>query len=509
VSGAPAAADIDALAARAMEGFSVPGMAIAVVKDGATVFARGYGMRAAGKPERVDENTLFAIGSNTKAFTAAALAMLVDEGALTWDDKVIDHLPGFRLHDPYVTRELTVRDLLTHRSGLGLGAGDLMIFPHTDFTREEIVRNLRFLKPASSFRSAYAYDNLLYIVAGQVVAAAAGETWEAFVQARILDRLHMDCAVDLAHLPAGPNIAAPHVLIDGSLREIAPDINTGPGPAGSIWCGARGMAVWMALQLAGGAAADGARLFSEARGKEMWTPQTVIAELPPTAAMTRTHLRAYGLGWMVEDYLGALRVWHTGGLIGMVSYVSLVPEKGLGVVVLTNQQSPGGMASVMHSLLDAHLGAPPRDWVEWWIEEEARTAAKQAAAVSAAEGRARKAGGRAAMPLDAYVGVYRDPWRGDAAVTREGGALRLTFSRTSAMAGALVAQGGNVFLARWDDRTLNADALVNFGANFEGAICAMTMKAVSPTTDFSFDFHDLDFTRVEPVVTPLPVGEGI
>ncbi|MEO8926984.1 MAG: serine hydrolase domain-containing protein, partial [Caulobacteraceae bacterium] len=318
-------ADIDQLAARVQQTFAVPGLAIAIVKDGRTVFAKGYGVPKVGAPGAVGAETLFGIGSNTKAFTVAALAMLVDQGKLAWDDKVIDHLPDFRLYDPYVTREFTVRDLLTHRSGLGLGAGDLMIFPHTDFTREEVVHNLRFLKPATSFRSTFAYDNLLYIVAGQLVPAIAKVSWEDFVQTRILDRLGTGCAVDLAHAARNPDIAAPHVLTAGKPTAIAPDTGTALDPAGSIQCSAAGMAKWMALQLADGCTADGHALFSAARHAEMWSPQTILP-LSPTAVMTATHFRDYGLGWSLEDYHGALRVWHTGGLVGMVSYVSLLPE---------------------------------------------------------------------------------------------------------------------------------------------------------------------------------------
>lgn len=487
--------DIDQLAARVQQTFAVPGLAIAIVKDGRTVFAKGYGVRAVGEAGKIDDNTLFEIGSNTKAFTTAALAMLVDEGKLGWDDKVIDRLPGFRLYDPYVTREFTVRDLLTHRSGLGLGAGDLMFVPHTNFTRAEIIHNLRYLKPVSSFRSTYAYDNLLYMVAGEIVPAITGQSWEDFVQTRVLDPLATGCAADLAHASGNPNIAAPHVLIMGAPVEIAPETNTALDPAGGIECGVRGMAAWMLLQLDGGRAVGGARLFSQDRHQEMWSPQTVIPSLPPTAAMTATHLRDYGLGWSLEDYEGVERVWHTGGLVGMVSYVSLIPERRLGIVVLANQQSGGAISAVMQDLLDAFLGVPPRDWIAYWSTREKDAAAKDDAAQSGAEARIKEAGGRANLPLGAYVGVYRDPWRGEATVSRAGEGLRLTFSRTAGMQGDLRPYSGDVFVVRWDDRTLKADALVRFRTDFTGAVDGMTMKALSPTTDFSFDFQDLDFTR--------------
>ncbi|MGI9168713.1 MAG: serine hydrolase [Caulobacteraceae bacterium] len=495
--------DIDALAARVQRAFAVPGLAIAIVKDGRTVFAKGYGVREVGAPGAVGPDTLFGIGSNTKAFTVAALAMLVDEGRLGWDDRVIDHLSAFRLYDPWVTREFTVRDLLTHRSGLGLGAGDLMIFPRTDFTRVEIVHNLRFLKPVTSFRSTFAYDNLLYIVAGQLIPAVTGQSWEDFVQTRILDRLGSGCAVNLARARGNPDIAAPHVLTAGKPAAVAPDPGQALDPAGSIQCGARGMAKWMALQLADGRAADATALFSQSQHRAMWTPQTIEPASPATSAMTRTHFRAYGLGWSLEDYQGFERVWHTGGLIGMVSYVSLLPEQHVGVAVLTNQQSGGAIASLTQTLTDRFVGAPSRDWVAYYSGKEAQSD-REAAAAERAAAEPGAAAGHASRPLETYVGAYRDPWRGEATVRRLGDRLRLTFSRTGAMRGDLTPQKDDLFIVRWDDRSLNADAWVRFGADFTGGVNGMTLKAISPATDFSFDFQDLDFTRAD----PAPVSAG-
>ena len=251
------AADIDKLVARAQQVFTVPGVSVAIVQDGQVLFAKGYGVRANGKPGAVDADTLFGIGSNTKAFTVAALVMLVDEGKLHWDDKVIDLMPQVRLYDPYVTRELTVRDILTHRSGLGLGSGDLMLFPPSDFTRSEIIHNLRYFPPASSFRSKFAYDNLLYIVAGELVPTVTGVSWETFVQTRILDRLGTGCAATLNLASGNRNVALPHVMVADKLTVVTPDPSTAYDPAGSIQCNAEGMAAWMALQLADGRFKDG------------------------------------------------------------------------------------------------------------------------------------------------------------------------------------------------------------------------------------------------------------
>ncbi len=488
--------DIDRLVERVQKTFTVPGVSVAIVKDGQVLFAKGYGVRAVGKPDLVDADTLFGIGSNTKAFTVAALGMLVDQGKLKWDDKVIDLVPGFRLYDPYVTRELTVRDILTHRSGLGLGSGDLMLFPPSDFTRAEIIHNLRYFAPASSFRSKYAYDNLLYILAGDLVPTITGVSWEDFVQTKILDRLPGGCAATVSRIK-GADVAMPHVLVDGKLVETPQDRSTAFDPAGSIQCSAKGMAAWANLQLADGKFPDGEALFSSARHKEMWTPQTILP-VPDTGALTGTKFRNYGLGWQLEDYDGYERVTHTGGLIGMVSYVSLIPEQKLGVIVLTNQQNGAAMSSITQTLLDDFLlGKPSRDWVAWWQDRADQGAKKVAEIEAAADAAVRASGGHAARPLDAYVGTYHDAWRGDAEVRKSGDKLRLVFSRTKGMQGDLQPMKGDVFAVRWDDRTLKADALVNFRAGFDGAVSGMTMAPLSPAVDFSFDYQDLDFTRTK------------
>src|SRR5580698_10032064 len=253
---------IDATVARAMKAFQVPGMAVGIVKDGKLIYAKGYGVRELGKAAPVDIDTLFQIGSNTKAFTAAALAILVDEHKIRWDDKVIDYIPEFRLYDPYVTRELTLRDLLSHRSGLGTGAGELMFYPNTDFSRAEMIRGLRYLKPVSSFRSQYAYDNLLYMVAGTVVATVTGETWDDFVSQRILQPLRMTgCVTSYRRIAAGSNIVTPHVMSEGKLTAIKPIEFTAIAPAGAISCNVSGMAKWLQTQLNAGKSNDGGQIF--------------------------------------------------------------------------------------------------------------------------------------------------------------------------------------------------------------------------------------------------------
>lgn len=487
--------DINETANRALAAFQVPGMAIGIVKDGKLIFARGYGVREVGKPERVDPNTLFQIGSNTKAFTSAALAILVDEGKVAWDDKVIDYLPEFRLYDPYVTREITIRDLLTHRSGLGTGAGDLMFYPATDMTRAEVIRGLRYLKPASSFRSRYAYDNLLYMVAGQIIPKITGKSWEEFVETRILAPLQMQpCAASFTRITDRRNLATPHVVIDGTARAIPVVKMDVIGPAGTINCNINGMSKWIETQLAGGVKPNGERLFSSDRSVEMWAMNTIMPVGSLKDGLYRTNFSGYALGWTVSDMLGRKSVAHTGAVSGGTTWITMVPELNLGVLVFTNEGSGIAMEAVGNRILDAYLGAPKRDWI---AIAQAYVAQHKGVSDEAVEAVAKRLSSRPKplLPLDEYAGRYTDLWRGGAEVRRDGNRLILKFSRTSQLEGELLAYEGNTFVVRWNDRSLDADAFVRFEQGFDGRINGITMRPISPSTDFSFDFQDLDLRR--------------
>jgi CubicO group peptidase (beta-lactamase class C family) len=490
-----APAKIDRTVERAMREFTVPGMAVGIVKDGKLIYAKGYGVRSVDRPERVDADTLFQIGSNTKAFTTAALAILVDEGKLDWDDKVIDHLPQFRLYDPYVTREFTIRDLLTHRSGLGPGAGDLMFYPETDFTRAEIVQGLRHLKPVSSFRARFDYDNVLYLVAGEIIPAVTGTSWEDFIAQRIFAPLQMQaCAVNFKGIRDRGDVASPHVVKDSKAVAISVDTPSTIGPAGTINCSINGMARWLQTQLAAGRTPDGKQLFSAERSQEMWTLTTVMPLDPGSAALFGAHFLGYGLGWALWDSHGRKRVFHNGGVTGTVTSVTLIPELSLGVLVFANQQSVYAMEAVGNQIVDAYLGASKRDWVDLLAPlAQQATAAGQAAEEEAAKVVA--SAGQPTLPLAVYAGQYNDAWRGDATVRVEQGKLVLKISRTDGLEGPLVPYSGNIFIVRWNDRGLNADAYVHFEQGFGRNIEGMRMQAVS-TTDRSFDFQDLNFRRM-------------
>ncbi|MFC3052330.1 serine hydrolase [Kordiimonas pumila] len=488
---------IDNTVARAMAAFQVPGMAVGIVKDGKLVFAKGYGVREDGKSDQVNADTIFQIGSNTKAFTAAALAILVDEGKLRWDDKVIDHLPQFKMYDSYVTQEFTVRDLLTHRSGLGKGAGDLMFFPATDMSRDEIMHGLRYLKPVSSFRDKYDYDNLLYMVAGQIIPAVTGQSWEDFITERIFKPLQMsDCSARYDLITNKGNVAAPHVVIDSKVHVVPVMDMRAIGPAGTINCNITGMSKWLEAQIGHGETLNGKQLFSAARSAEMWDVVTPTPKTPLLETMYGTHFSGYGLGWNLSDAHGQMRVHHTGGVLGTVTWVSIVPDLGLGVLVFTNQQNGAAMESVGGQILDAYLGQEGRDWVGIAQAMMAQRAAN-AAEVETEAAKVTERAGLPTLPLSSYAGTYTDAWRGDATVKLQGDKLILKFSRTKNLEGPLTPYSGNIFIVRWKDRSLDADAYVRFEQGFDGKAVGMTMRAVSPATDFSFDFQDLDFRKVE------------
>ncbi len=363
----PVPADLDDWVGRSMRTFDVPGLSLAVVKDGKVLAAKGYGVRKLGEATQVDQDTLFGIGSNTKAFTTACLAMLVDEGKVAWDGPVRQYLPDFQMYDPYVSHEMTVRDLLTHRSGMGLGQGDLLFYPPTTYTRAEIIHKLRYMKPASSFRSRFAYDNLLYMAAGQVIPAVTGTSWDDFVRQRIFLPLGMtNSNVSIDSFKSGDNIAYPHSNIDGKLQVIPFVSIDNAAPAGSINSSAADMARWMLLQLNRGKLLDReGRLFSEKQSREMWSSQTIlpVSEPPPSLAALKANFSNYALGWNVRDYHGRKLVAHTGGLPGFVSRVMMVPEQNLGVVILTNAEQGGAFDSILYHVLDHYLQLPPADWI--------------------------------------------------------------------------------------------------------------------------------------------------
>jgi CubicO group peptidase (beta-lactamase class C family) len=484
---------LDAAVAKVMKAFEVPGVGLAVVKDGKVLLAKGYGVRRMGDSTPVDAQTLFPIASNTKVFTAAALGLLVEDGKLEWDGPVVRWMPWFQLADPFVTRELTVRDLLVHRSGLGLGAGDLLIWPPSSLSRTEIVRRLRYVPLRTSFRNAYAYDNVLYLAAGELIQAVSGKTWEEFVAERILKKIGMDGSVlrqdDFAR---APDRAAAHAPIDGVVREVKAFETDNMSPAGGISSSAADMAKWVRVLLGGGALPDGTRLFSERTARELAALVTPIPIGTPPAelAALRRNFNGYALGLNVHDYRGRKVVTHTGGLSGYVSKVTMLPELGLGVVVLTNQESSEAFMALTFHVVDHYLSAPATDWVAAYLAVRARNRAETVEALGKAAA-ARDASSKPSLPIARYAGLYRDAWYGDIAIADEGGALVVRFAHSPALVGECEHWQHDTFVVRWRDRELRADAFLTFALNPDGTIDQAKMAPVSPDTDFSYDFQDL------------------
>jgi len=494
--------DFDQRVEAAMRSRDVPGMAIAVVKDGQIVHAQGYGVRRLGQGARVDADTIFPTGSTGKAVTAAALAILVDDGKLGWDDRVADHLPDFRMYDPWVTREMTVRDLLLHRSGLGLGAGDLLFIPRTSRSRADIVRALRNIKPATSFRSGYAYDNILYIVAGELVTAVSGQPWEQFVSERIFKPLGMTTAVseETARF-ATANRAQPHARLDPRLRglgeqQVLPEregLGQVGAPAGGLSWSANDFARWMQLQLAMGALPDGSgkRLYGEESAREMWTPQVPVPIRPypaPISAIT-PQFSGYGLGWNVQDYRGVKVVQHGGAVFGVLAFVVLVPERNLGIALMINSEDVDVMRGLGYEILDHYLGFEPRDWVGDFATWNRERLAGGLAALEGA-GKTQRKASRPSLPPAGYAGEYADAWYGPVSVAMDGGRLRMDFRQTPNMVGTLSHWQYDTFRVDWDDASIEP-AYVTFALDADGKVDRITLKAVSPLADFSYDYQDL------------------
>jgi CubicO group peptidase (beta-lactamase class C family) len=487
-------AGIDSVVARVMKEFQVPGVSLAVVKEGTTLLAKGYGVKKLGGPDPVDSRTLFGIASNTKAFTATALGILVEEGKLKWDGRVVDYLPWFQLSDPYVTREMTIRDLLVHRSGLGLGAGDLLWWPPTTYDRKEIAKRLRHIPLSTSFRSAYAYDNVLYVVAGEVIEAVSGKTWEDFVTERILRPVGMSTSNVRQTLAEQPgNVAGTHAIVEGTLRAIKPMASDNTNPAGGINSNAEDMAKWMIVQLDSGRLGSAeTRLFSSGTARELWKVVTPIpfGSYPPELAPGQPNFNGYALGFNARDYRGLKILTHTGGLPGYVSRVAMVPARKIGVSVLTNQESGAAFDAIVNTVLDILLEAPAWDWTGSYVAVMHRRDSLMRAGDTEREA-SRTEGTKPSLPVERYAGTYNDVWYGDVVIVMEDGKPVIRFGASPSLVGDLEHWQYDTFIARWRDRELRADAYVTFTLTPEGAIDRAAMKAVSPATDFSFDFQDL------------------
>lgn len=506
IASAAPPADLDGFVVDSMKTFGPPGMTVAIVENGKVALTKGYGRRSMDKPGAVDAHTVFPIGSETKAFTSAALAILVDEGKLKWSDRVVDKLPGFQMYDPYATAHMTVRDLLTHRSGLGLGEGDLLIVPSTSRSRADIVHALRYLKPVTGFRERFAYDNILYIVAGALVESVSGQTWEHFVQTRIFAPVGMKDAMT-AYRADAPNGVALHARTDGPIRGLGPQRillhgleGAASAPCGAINASAADMALWMQVQLAHGKLPNGKRLFSAEQAKEMWNPAVAVpvdsfgSGSTALAAIT-PKFQDYGLGWFIEDYRGHTIVEHTGAVLGAVAALYLIPEKNVGIAVMINSEDGAARRAVAFHLVDYYLGLPDQHWNAALKKIVDAMMAGGEKALKAQPEQIRP-NDRSTLAMASYAGVYRDPWYGTTTISAQpGGKLRMRFDETPRMEGPLIHVADDTFRVDWTDKTIEA-AYVKFDVA-SGKITKVEMRPVSPLADFSFDYQDLHFAPMQ------------
>lgn len=463
----PAAlSDLDEYVAHALQAWDVPGLALAIVKDDALVHARGYGRRELGRPDPVDADTLFATGSNTKAFTATALGLLVHEGKLSWDDPVTRYLPGFELYDPYVTHAITVRDLLCHRCGLATWAGDFTAYGSI-YTRAEVLQRVRHIRPAFGFRAGFGYSNLMFLAAGQIIPAVTGQSWEDFVAARLLKPLGMvRSTLSVQTLANAGDVATPHTRAGERLVAVPYRAADPLAPAGALNSSARDMAQWLRLQLGDGEYA-GTRLVDAAVIEETRIPHTPMRLDPMARELFPTrHFSAYGLGWFLADHHGRLLVSHGGGIDGMLSQCGFVPEERLGVVVLTNYDHHALHNALFSYVIDAYLGAASRDSSAFLLERFRQMERQLAQTWQQAEA-ARVPRTQPSLPLDAYTGTYVDTVYGTATIAVEDGALCLRLGGHPDVAGRLEHWHYDTFLCRWSDPVLDR-SLVPFTLDAQG-----------------------------------------
>ena len=448
---------------KALKDWEVPGCAIAIVKNDSILYAKGYGVRKLGDPTPVDEKTLFAIGSASKAFTAASIAMLVDEGKIKWDDPVTKHLAGFQLFDPYATRELTVRDTLSHRSGLE--RGDLLWYG-SSYDRDEIVRRVRYLKPGWSFRSRFGYQNIMFLTAGQIIPKVAGKSWDNFVRDRIFTPLQMtSTSTTITTLKNSDNVATPHDKFDGKVQPVPWRNIDNIGPAGSINSNVVDMAQWVRLHLGAGKYKN-EQILSSGAIKEMHMPQTVIrVEGAAEKINPETHFMNYGLGWFLQDYRGRKVVQHGGNIDGMSALVAMIPEENLGLVILTNMDGTPLPTALMYKVFDAFLQAPQRDWSADILKVvKAQEGLNKAAEKKREESRVK--GTNPSLALAKYAGTYSNEMYGDAKITDENG--KLVF-RYSAFTGDLEHWHFDTFEATMREHHLGK-GFVSFTLNHEGKV---------------------------------------
>jgi CubicO group peptidase (beta-lactamase class C family) len=488
---------LDDLIQNTLKTFDVPGMSVGVIKDGKLIYSKGFGVRSLISKQPMDDTTLVGIASNSKGFTCTALAILADEGKLNWDDKVTKFLPDFKMYDDYVTQELTIKDLVTHRAGLGLGQGDLMFFPEGgSMSVNDIVHNVRYLKPENPFRTTLDYNNVMFIVAGEVIHRVSGLTWAEFIEQKIMKPVGMTSSFgSYNRAKSVSNKIDAHAPVDGKAIAVPHDWNETANAAGGIMSNIKDMTTWAECLMNNFTTKDGKKLVSDKNVQQLWSLQ-----IPSGVAMKNpydTSFYGYGLGWFLSDVKGHKQVQHTGGLIGTVTQFTLIPDMKLGIVVLTNQQSGAAFNTITNTVKDSYLGIEDRNWLKTYgdrmkkMEEAFDKQKKDAFAKSEAFKKDKNLQPKA----EQFVGTYNDTWFGDVTIAKEGNSYRINCKNSPRLKGELLPYSNNTFIIKWDDRSYDADAFLILNYDENGKAESAKMKAISDITDFSFDFDDLDLKR--------------
>ena len=465
--------EIESFIHKAMQTWNVPGLALVIMKDDKVLLSKGFGVREIGKLETVDEHTLFAIGSNTKAFTATAMGLLVQEGKLAWDDPVTKYIPTFKLHDSHATQMITIRDLLCHRSGLGTWAGDVLLL--SSYDTEEVVRRLQHIPPDYSFRAGYGYSNLMFITAGLVIETVSGLSWDDFIQQRIFRPLGMtDSVTNPRYLKNRMNIAVPHEDVKGKLQTVVQREDAHVGAAGSIHASVSDIALWMRLQLNNGSLA-GKQIMDPAIIEETRTPHTPIKLTAIERKLFPSrHFSAYGLGWFLSDIHGRFIVRHTGGVDGMLSSVVLIPEEKIGIAVFTNKLPNAAYIVTPHFLIEKLLDVPSNDWIQTYIDlekegnEKAEQAKKQRDDSHAKDT-------SPSLALEKYAGNYDSLILGGATLSVERGGLHIQLQAHESISGTLEHWHYDTFLCKWDDPVLG-ESLIPFITDGQGQVAEFHVK---------------------------------
>ena len=488
---------LDKLVEETLKTFDVPGISVGILKDGKIVYAKGHGVRSLTNKKDMNENTLVGIASNSKGFTCFALAMMVDAGKLNWDDKVRKHIPEFQLYDAWVTEQFTVRDLLTHRSGMGLGAGDLMFFPEgNDFKVADVINNVKYLKPESSFRSEFAYNNNMFIIAGEVLKRVSGLSWEEFIETRILKPVGMkNSKASYNRVTNRTNIIDAHTRAEGKVIQIPHDWSETANPAGGIISNINDMLTWAKFLMNDAVTENGKRLVSEATFHELWQLQTPLKVRKNDTY--NSNFRGYGLGWFLKDLKGGYKqVYHTGGLLGTVTQFTMIPDLDLAIVVLTNQMNGSAFTTITNTIKDTYLGYENRNWLEKLGTNNTKYLKYNDDLKAEIFSKSEIAKTNKSLPKpNQIVGTYKDNWFGNIIISNDGNSYTIKCERSSKLIGQLLPYNQTTFVAKWNNRSFDADVFVQFSFDEKGNATGATMKPIAPITDFSFDFGDLKLKK--------------